>query len=141
MTHIHCYIKENRITFSAQGHTGYAKQGKDIVCAAVSALTSEWIIAVDEFLKKGMCGQVLRVLKPGEVVSCICFDKYDTESVSIIYFLIDVILQGLEAISEQYPDNVHVEVDDERNSEDSKHNEVELDEDEEEDRHFLPWKH
>lgn len=141
MTHIYCCIGENSITFDAQGHTGYAEQGKDIVCAAVSALTSEWMFAVDEFLKKGMCEQILRVLKSGKVVSCISFDKDDTASVSTIYFLTDIILQCLAAISEQYPANVYIEVDDERNNEDSKQDKVELDEDEEEDRHFLPWKH
>ncbi|NLZ44658.1 MAG: ribosomal-processing cysteine protease Prp [Clostridia bacterium] len=36
--------------FRAEGHTGYAPAGSDIVCAGVSALLQSTVIALDELL-------------------------------------------------------------------------------------------
>ena len=50
MTEISFYITEDDkfFGFEAEGHAGYARFGKDIVCAAVSALTATFINSVDE---------------------------------------------------------------------------------------------
>ena len=36
------------IGFECSGHTGYAKSGKDIVCAAISSLTQSVVIGLQE---------------------------------------------------------------------------------------------
>ena len=38
------------IGFAAQGHSGYAESGSDIVCAAVSALTQTCELGLEEVL-------------------------------------------------------------------------------------------
>ena len=44
-------VKNEIISFSLNGHAGYNVQGKDIVCAAVSAVTNMALIGLGEKLK------------------------------------------------------------------------------------------
>ena len=46
-------IKDNQniITIEATGHSGYAEFGSDIVCSAVSALTQNLILGLEEIVK------------------------------------------------------------------------------------------
>ena len=44
-------VKNEIISFSLNGHAGYDVQGKDIVCAAVSAVTNMALIGLGEKLK------------------------------------------------------------------------------------------
>jgi len=39
---------DNFIGFEANGHAGYSKSGKDIVCSAISAITLNLVNSVDE---------------------------------------------------------------------------------------------
>ena len=41
--------EQNIVGFRCQGHAGYAKAGKDIVCAAVSVLVMNTINAIEAF--------------------------------------------------------------------------------------------
>lgn len=41
--------RDKYIGFSISGHAGYAKRGKDIVCAAVSALAVNTVNSIDKF--------------------------------------------------------------------------------------------
>lgn len=41
--------KENIMGFRVEGHSGYASQGLDIICSAVSVLTINCINSVEEF--------------------------------------------------------------------------------------------
>jgi uncharacterized protein len=43
-------IRSHAVGFEAEGHTGYAEEGSDIVCAAVSALTQGAAIGLKEVL-------------------------------------------------------------------------------------------
>ena len=42
--------RSHAIGFEAEGHTGYAEEGSDIVCAAVSALTQGAVIGLKEVI-------------------------------------------------------------------------------------------
>ena len=44
-------VKNEIISFSLNGHAGYDVHGKDIVCAAVSAVTNMALIGLNEQLK------------------------------------------------------------------------------------------
>ncbi len=46
--------KQNIVTIEATGHSGYAEEGKDIVCSAVSAITQGLIIGLKKVLKLGV---------------------------------------------------------------------------------------
>lgn len=52
MTTIKIFKKQNSIIgFECSGHTGYAENGKDIVCAAVSSLSLTCALALEEIAK------------------------------------------------------------------------------------------
>lgn len=52
MTEITVYSRNGAlIGFDAEGHTGYADRGEDIVCAAVSAITQTAVIGITELIK------------------------------------------------------------------------------------------
>ena len=42
--------RSHAIGFEAEGHTGYAEEGSDIVCAAISALTQGAVIGLKEVI-------------------------------------------------------------------------------------------
>ncbi len=51
MTEITLFRSHSRLVgFQAEGHTGYAEEGSDIVCAAVSALTQGAVIGLKEVI-------------------------------------------------------------------------------------------
>ena len=52
MTEITVWSRRGRLVgFDAIGHTGYAEEGEDIVCAAVSAITQTAVIGITEVIK------------------------------------------------------------------------------------------
>ena len=81
-----------------QGHSGYAPPGKDIVCAAISALSQTLISALEDLA--------------GEKI------EYDIESgyVDIRHghlskrgnLLIDAFFVGICGIADAYPNHVHI---------------------------------
>lgn len=54
MTLIEIFFDENEkiYGFRVKGHSGYAKKGEDIVCAAVSALTETALLGIGKHLKR-----------------------------------------------------------------------------------------
>ena len=48
------YNGDNIVGFVAKGHSGYAKHGEDIVCAAVSALTQTAYLGLEKLVKAEM---------------------------------------------------------------------------------------
>lgn len=83
------------------GHAGYAAKGSDIVCAGVSALVQAligWLennahnveyISVDE--------------DGGEVLICCTH----SEDIAAVFFMTAI---GLEMISKEYPNHVHIDI-------------------------------
>ncbi|HMM32509.1 MAG TPA: ribosomal-processing cysteine protease Prp [Clostridia bacterium] len=52
MTTVRFYVSGGEfVGFEVTGHTGYAEEGSDIVCSAVSALTQTAVIGLTEVLK------------------------------------------------------------------------------------------
>lgn len=45
------YRENERVSLLAKGHTGYAEEGKDIICAAVSALLQTFSLWLSEEYK------------------------------------------------------------------------------------------
>ena len=73
----------------AEGHAGYAEKGKDIVCAAVSALLQALAYSVGNGVIDG--GNTLTVQA---AQSCDNMAKFE------------LVLDGLQLLAEQYPENV-----------------------------------
>jgi uncharacterized protein YsxB (DUF464 family) len=85
------------VGFQAKGHTGYAEEGSDIVCSAVSVLTQSAVLGVTELLKlnaavsvhKGDLNCMLeKDIKPG-----------DLERAQLIF---ETMRLGLESVSDDY---------------------------------------
>jgi uncharacterized protein YsxB (DUF464 family) len=71
-------IKRNKkkeiVSFSLNGHAGYDVNGKDIVCAAVSAVTNMVLIGLNEVLKLKLKfeksdGGYIKVILPEDITS------------------------------------------------------------------------
>lgn len=82
---------------SASGHAGYEREGRDIVCAAVSSLLfalAAWLRArgADHELSAADNKYYLQIRKP------------DTETEAAM----EMVVLGLRRIAEQYPKNVNV---------------------------------
>lgn len=97
MTKISYTEKDGKISLYVSGHANYNEDGKDIVCAAVSALTQAFLLAISEHhaldrvdIRKG----IFRV----DVSNC-----GERES-----GMFATTVSGLKAIAEVYPDFVKV---------------------------------
>lgn len=100
MTNIRVSSKGGKITgFVCRGHAGYAEEGSDIVCAAVSALTTCCVNALETVAKVTLRVKVkdglLEVLLPGT-------DSHDAQ------VILRSMVQGLRDVSEEYPAYVHL---------------------------------
>ena len=95
--------KDHKITgFTVAGHSGTAPKGEDIVCAGVSALTQAALMGLTEHLKRS---DVTYKMESGLLEVRLAASPDDcTEAVLRSMSL------GLEAIAEQYPRAVKLEM-------------------------------
>lgn len=93
--------KEDKITsFKVEGHAGYAPSGRDVVCAAVSALVVGTING-------------LEVLTDATFDTTVShgFTKVDIkEPTAYSNVLLNSILLSLKGIQEEYPSNLVVDI-------------------------------
>ena len=89
-------------SLTIRGHSGYATQGTDIVCAAVSALFQTLIDSLNEYTNDFVSARI----EPGDsalIWRGQCSDK--------ARLLLDSCLLGLRDVAEQYPEYVSFTVD------------------------------
>ena len=97
----------SRITgFSIKGHSGYAEEGSDIVCAGISALVITTENALCQLLKlspteRGGEDGFLEVLLPEKMTEA---QMHDAQ------LLMNTLHIGLENIAQAYPDYVRLTV-------------------------------
>ncbi|MCQ2520502.1 MAG: ribosomal-processing cysteine protease Prp [Lachnospiraceae bacterium] len=101
MTEISFYLDgEDRIFgFECEGHAGFAKFGKDIVCSAVSALTITTINSMDTLLEASC--ELISDEKRGYIDFRV--NNYESESVQLLFKSYKL---GLEEIERNYKKNV-----------------------------------
>lgn len=92
------------IGFRADGHTGYAAHGEDIVCAAVSALTQTAVIGLEDTV--GI--QPLVAVKDGNL-TCFLPKDLDPKTWQYCQIVLDTVYRGLQAIAQEYSQFVTVE--------------------------------
>lgn len=81
-----------------KGHANYAEQGKDIVCAGVSALTQTLIQSVEE-----LTGDTIKyVMQPGMV------DIWHGNLSEQAQVLVDSFFVGIEMICNTHPNHVRI---------------------------------
>ena len=92
-------IRQNTNSISVTGHANYAESGKDIVCAAVSALAQNLMYSIAELTEDYIIGHA----EPGDMR--IEFQTLSDGS----KLLVDSFMLGVQAIAENYPENSIVE--------------------------------
>ncbi|MBQ9778981.1 MAG: ribosomal-processing cysteine protease Prp [Clostridia bacterium] len=97
MIHVYANREGARCRLFVQGHADYAT-GQDIVCAAVSALTGALVAFAAE---SPACRHLRWSVAHGELfLSC-------RGGLGVGF---DIVMRGLRAIGEQYPENLRIEV-------------------------------
>ena len=93
------------IGYRAQGHTGYAAAGSDIVCAAVSALTQSTLNGLRDVLKAPV---MFDIDEQGATLEAELTPEATGEQVKQAQLLLVTLLEGLQAIERSYPRNVRI---------------------------------
>ena len=95
MTEVTFHSEGSRISgFEVRGHSGYAPEGEDIVCAAVSALVINALNSIEEFTE--------------DAFTCDCQDgqiqnwEFTSEVSPESELLMDSLMLGLQNISTSY---------------------------------------
>ena len=97
--------------YRAQGHTGYAQAGQDIVCAAVSALTQSTLNGLRSVLKAPVMFDIddRKATLEAEITP-----EATGEQVEQAQLLLVTLLEGLQAIERSYPRNVRISFEERR---------------------------
>ena len=95
-------VQQTKNTIQIIGHANYDDIGKDIVCAAVSALFQTFLLTMDK-IKAETKDKYIYDIKTGE--SVIMFHEEKSHEAQL---LIKSLFIGLEAIAESYPENVRI---------------------------------
>ena len=93
------------IGYRAQGHTGYAEAGQDIVCAAVSALTQSTLNGLKNVLNAPV---MFDIDAQGATLEAELTPEATGEQVKQAQLLLVTLLEGLQAIERSYPRNVRI---------------------------------
>lgn len=88
-------FRKHFTSYKISGHAGYAENGKDIVCAAVSALGQTILLGLDEYcnvlFNMDMTGMMeVNIVNPDEVSDII----------------VKTMILGLQMIQKQYPEYI-----------------------------------
>ena len=104
MTKCEFFTEEDRITgFSISGHSGYAENGKDIVCAAISA-----IVTMAEATINDVCGAKAKVrVKEEDARITLTLPAACDEEESVQAVLAGMLLT-LCNMRDEYPDFIEV---------------------------------
>ncbi|MGX7393999.1 ribosomal-processing cysteine protease Prp [Carnobacterium mobile] len=84
------------VSFKVEGHAGYAPSGRDVVCAAVSALVVGTINGIEVLTDATFDTTVSHGFTSVEI----------KEPTAYSNILLNSMLLSLEGIQEEYPDNV-----------------------------------
>lgn len=96
-----CLFKNKRIIgFEVKGHSGFAQEGSDIVCAAISALTQTAVMGFEQVAKAQMTYRI----QEGRLFCRL----NDMESNIRAQAIMDATILGLEEIERQYPEHMRI---------------------------------
>ena len=96
MTRVKFYQNKGQCTgFEASGHSGYGEEGTDIICAAISALTTNTINSLEE-----LAGEKMSVRQEEQTGFLRCDFESSLQEKSV--FLIESMVFNLENLSREY---------------------------------------
>ncbi len=93
------------IGYRAQGHTGFADSGSDIVCAAVSALTQSTLNGLRNVLKAPV---MFEIDDQAAFLEARLTPEATEAQVRQAQLLLVTLLEGLQAVERSYPQNVRI---------------------------------
>ena len=91
--------------YRAEGHTGYAEAGEDIVCAAVSALTQATLNGLKNVLKAPV---MFDIDDAAATLEARLTPEATEAQIRQAQLLLRTLLEGLQAIQRSYPRNVRI---------------------------------
>lgn len=91
---------------SVLGHAGYDENGKDIVCAGISTISSMFLNELKRMKTQGRILKLITETKDG-YFSADC--EFDIKKVYECRKAIDVLLRGYEGLAKTYPDYIEIE--------------------------------
>ena len=104
MTRCEFFTENERITgFSVSGHSGYAEAGKDIVCAAISA-----IVTMAEATINDVCGAKAKVRVKDEDARITLMLPASCDEEETVQAVLSGMLVTLLSFREDYPDYIEV---------------------------------
>jgi uncharacterized protein YsxB (DUF464 family) len=89
--------------FQAKGHSGFAAQGEDIVCAGISALTQTALLGIEQLAGLQSFYHISKAN-----VECILPDVSSADSRKIAEIILETTRLGLMELAEAYPDFLQV---------------------------------
>ncbi len=106
MTTVTFSTEGSRITgFTAQGHSGYASEGEDIVCAAVTSVVRMTECAINDVL--GLEASV-KVRQSDASITLKLPSSLDEDNESTCQTLLTAMMVYLVQLTEEYPDYITV---------------------------------
>ena len=110
MTTVTFHSADSRLDgFAVEGHSGYAEEGSDIVCAAISAAVGLTECTINEVM--GL-GAAVKAKEKSARVSLKLPPALNEESESLCQTVLTGLMVYLRALGEEYPDNLTVLLDD-----------------------------
>ncbi|MBQ8237128.1 MAG: ribosomal-processing cysteine protease Prp [Oscillospiraceae bacterium] len=104
MTRCEFFTADERITgFSVSGHSGYAEAGKDIVCAAVSA-----VVTMAEATINDVCGAKAKVRVKDEQARITLTLPTSCDEEETVQAVLAGMMVTLLSLQEDYPDFIEV---------------------------------
>ena len=91
--------------YRANGHSGYAESGADIVCAAISALTQTTLNGLKNVLKAPV---MFDQDDNGAFIEAILTPEASEDQIRQAQLLLVTLLEGLQAIQRGYPRNLRI---------------------------------
>ena len=104
MTRCEFFTAEDRITgFSVSGHSGYAEEGSDIVCAAISA-----VVSMAEATINDVCGAKAKVRVKEEDARITLTLPTSCDEEEAVQAVLSGMMLTLISLREDYPDYIEV---------------------------------
>ncbi|MGI6554356.1 MAG: ribosomal-processing cysteine protease Prp [Bacillota bacterium] len=105
MITVKLFLEQSRISrFSVTGHAGFAEHGKDIVCAAVSAVAQTAAIGLQHYFGSAVAVEQ----KNGKLICDI--PKLAPEDHIVAEAILMTMYWGLRDIEEQYGEHIHLRI-------------------------------
>ena len=104
MTRCEFFTEDERITgFSVSGHSGYAEEGSDIVCAAISA-----VVSMAECTINDICGAKAKVRVTSETARITLTLPASCDEEESVQAVLAGMMLYLCSLRDQYPDYIEV---------------------------------